>query len=69
MENTVDNPKEECKALKEQKMEHTRKEEELMEFKKWFAELGMTLEEAYDEFTSELEEYRESLAQGSQLPP
>jgi hypothetical protein len=67
--NTVDNPKDECKTLKEQKIERTRNEEELMEFKKWFTMLGMTLEEAYDEFTSELEEYRESLARGPQLPP
>ncbi|KAK2382626.1 hypothetical protein QL285_070148 [Trifolium repens] len=60
--NTVDNPKEECKALEDLKTEREYNEEEPMEFEEWFKTLGMTLEEAYDEFTEELEEYRESLA-------
>ena len=67
--NTVDNPKEECKALKDQKTEREHNEEELMKFKEWFKALGMTLEEAYDELTGELKEYRESLARRPQLPP
>jgi hypothetical protein len=43
--NTVDNPKEECKTLTEKELKHERDWEELMEFKRWFAALGMTLEE------------------------
>jgi hypothetical protein len=48
--NTVDNPREECKALTEKETKREKGEKELMEFKRWFAKLGMTLEEAYDEF-------------------
>ncbi|MCI69096.1 hypothetical protein A2U01_0090357, partial [Trifolium medium] len=65
--NTVDNPiKETCKAVeekvrkREEKNEKREKdEEELRQFQKWFAQLGMTLEEAYIEFMGELEEYYE----------
>jgi hypothetical protein len=56
----VDNPKEECKALKDRKP--NRNVEEPNEFEEWFTLFGMTLEEAYDEFMRELKEYRESLA-------
>ncbi|PNX61989.1 hypothetical protein L195_g052739, partial [Trifolium pratense] len=58
----VDNPtKKVCKAIgeradrieeKEEKRE--KDEEELRQFQKWFKQLGMTLEEAYDEFMDEL---------------
>jgi hypothetical protein len=48
--NTVDNPNEECKALNEKETEREKDEEELLQFKKWFEKLGMTLEEACDEF-------------------
>ncbi|MCH86621.1 hypothetical protein A2U01_0007480 [Trifolium medium] len=62
--NTVDNPtKEVCKAIgkRGEKTEDKRKkdEEELKQFQKWFKQLGMTLEEAYNEFMDELEEYYE----------
>jgi hypothetical protein len=67
--NTVDNPKEECKALKEKEIKRGRDEEELLEFKRWFKKLGMTLEEAYDEFMGELEGCRENLAASPALPP
>jgi hypothetical protein len=56
--NTVENPKEECKALKEKEIVRQRDEEELLQFKKWFEKLGMTLEEGYDKFMGELVEYR-----------
>ena len=57
--NTVDNPKEECKALKDMKTGRVYDdEEELKEFEEWFETLGMTLEEVYDEYLCELEEYR-----------
>jgi hypothetical protein len=39
-----------------------------MEFKRWFAKLGMTLEEAYDGLMEELEEYSQSITAGSTLP-
>ncbi|WJX51860.1 hypothetical protein P8452_38024 [Trifolium repens] len=66
--NTVDNPKEECKVLKSHKSGREYNEEELKELEEWFKTLGMTLEEAYDEFISELEEYRLSLATKPRLP-
>ncbi|MCI43466.1 hypothetical protein A2U01_0064703, partial [Trifolium medium] len=48
--NTVDNPtKEACKAVGE------KDEKQLRQFQKWFAQLGMTLEESYLEFMEELE--------------
>ncbi|KAK2374241.1 hypothetical protein QL285_075217 [Trifolium repens] len=50
--NTVDNPKEECKVLKDMKSEH----------EEWYKLFDMTLDEAYDEFMRELREYRESRA-------
>ncbi|KAK2403035.1 hypothetical protein QL285_052509 [Trifolium repens] len=56
--NTVDNPKEECKALKDMNTGHIYDGKELKEFKEWFETLGMTLEEVYDEYLCELEEYR-----------
>ncbi|KAK2369100.1 hypothetical protein QL285_082253 [Trifolium repens] len=59
--NTVDNPKEECKVLKDQKSECEQSEEQVKDYEEWFKLFGMTLEEAYDEFMRELEEYRESL--------
>ncbi|PNX96610.1 hypothetical protein L195_g019820 [Trifolium pratense] len=60
--NTVDNPtKEECKALGErtETVEEKRKrdENELRQLQKRFKQLGLTFEEAYDEFTEELDEY------------
>ncbi|MCI01932.1 hypothetical protein A2U01_0022962, partial [Trifolium medium] len=68
--NTVDNPKKEtCKAIGERrksivenrgdkKDEKREKDEmELRQFQKWFKQLGMTLEEAYEEFMGELEDY------------
>jgi hypothetical protein len=54
--NMVDNAKEECKALTEKETKCEKDEEELLEFKRWFAKLGMTLEEAYDDFMGELRE-------------
>ncbi|KAK2382356.1 hypothetical protein QL285_069900 [Trifolium repens] len=66
--NTVDNPKEESKVLKDQRSGRKYDEDELKEFEEWFKTLGMTLEEAYDEFLSELEEYRLSLAEKPRLP-
>jgi PHD/YefM family antitoxin component YafN of YafNO toxin-antitoxin module len=54
---TVDNPKEECISLKEKEIEREQDEEELPQLKKWFEKLRMTLEEAYDEFMGELDEY------------
>ncbi|KAK2356096.1 hypothetical protein QL285_093451 [Trifolium repens] len=59
--NTVDNPKEECKMLKDHKSDHEQREEQVKDYEEWFKLFGMTLEEAYDEFMRELEEYRESL--------
>ncbi|KAK2368919.1 hypothetical protein QL285_082081 [Trifolium repens] len=66
--NTVDNLKEECKVLKDQRSGREYNEDELKEFEEWFTMLGMTLEEDYDEFTGELEEYRRSLATKPRLP-
>jgi hypothetical protein len=40
-----------------------------MEFKRWFASLRMTLEEAYDEFMGELEEFHLSQTAGPAMPP
>ncbi|MCI41308.1 hypothetical protein A2U01_0062541, partial [Trifolium medium] len=65
--NTVDNPiKESCKAIGEKvrkievkKEKREKDEEELLQFQKWFKQLGMTLDEAYMEFMGELEEYYE----------
>ncbi|WJX89261.1 hypothetical protein P8452_71273 [Trifolium repens] len=57
--NTVDNPKEECKVLKDLRTGHEYDEKELEEFKKWFeSTLGATMEIYYDDYLSELEEYR-----------
>ncbi|PNX97142.1 hypothetical protein L195_g020365 [Trifolium pratense] len=60
--NTVDNTTMEvCKAIGERvektKDKREKDEDELRHFQKWFKQLGMTLEEAYDEFMDELEEY------------
>jgi hypothetical protein len=66
--NTVDNPKEECKTLTEKELKHERDWEELMEFKRWFAALGMTLEEAYDMFIDELEEFHLGQTAGPTMP-
>jgi hypothetical protein len=63
----MDNPREECKALTETKRE--RDWEDLMEFKRWFATLGMTLEEAYDMSMDELEEFHQSQTAGPTMPP
>ncbi|KAK2374877.1 hypothetical protein QL285_075810 [Trifolium repens] len=60
--NTVDNPKEECKVLKEMKSEHEQKEEQIKGYEEWYKLFDMTLDEAYDEFMRELKEYRESRA-------
>ncbi|KAK2457219.1 hypothetical protein QL285_004517 [Trifolium repens] len=49
-DNTVDNPMEESNALKEKEIERAEDEEVILQFKKWFNQLGITLEEAYDEF-------------------
>jgi hypothetical protein len=59
--NRMDNPKEECKALKEKEIERAKDEDELLQFKKWFNQLGITLEEAYDEFIRNLEEYEDEV--------
>ncbi|KAK2416221.1 hypothetical protein QL285_038636 [Trifolium repens] len=56
--NTVDNPKEECKVLKDMNTRYEYDEKELEEFEEWLKMLGMTLEEVYDEYLSELEEYK-----------
>ena len=57
--NTVDNPKEECKALKDMNTGRVYDEEKLKQFEEWFkATLGITMEDYYDEYLSELEEYR-----------
>ncbi|KAK2362821.1 hypothetical protein QL285_087851 [Trifolium repens] len=57
--NTVDNPKEECKALKDMKTGRVYDEEKLKQLEEWFkATLGITMEDYYDEYLSELEEYR-----------
>jgi hypothetical protein len=40
-----------------------------MEFKRWFAALGMFLEEAYDEFMGEPEEFHQSQIAGPTMPP
>jgi hypothetical protein len=66
--NTVDNPKNECKMLTEKELKRERDWEELMEFKRWFAALGMTLEEAYDMFIDELEEFHLSQTAGPTMP-
>ncbi|XP_045802831.1 uncharacterized protein LOC123896497 [Trifolium pratense] len=76
--NTVGNPtKEECKALRERtetaEEKQKRDEKELRQLQKWFKQLGLTLEEAYDEFMEELDKYyEETLAERlnivSQLP-
>jgi hypothetical protein len=42
--NTVDNPNEECKMLKDQKSEHEQREEQVKDYKEWFKLFGMTLE-------------------------
>ncbi|KAK2362321.1 hypothetical protein QL285_087394 [Trifolium repens] len=47
--------------LKDQKSEHEQREEQVKDCEEWFKLFGMTLEEAYDEFMRELEDYRESL--------
>ncbi|PNY00101.1 hypothetical protein L195_g023376 [Trifolium pratense] len=62
--NTVDNPaKEECKALGEKtgtaEEKRKRDEKELRQLQKWFKQLWLTLEEAYDEFMEELDAYYE----------
>ncbi|PNX74126.1 hypothetical protein L195_g030040 [Trifolium pratense] len=62
--NTVDNhKKEECKAVGErtERAEEKRKkdEKELRQLQKWFKQLRLTMEEAYDEFVEELDEYYE----------
>ncbi|KAK2436550.1 hypothetical protein QL285_021538 [Trifolium repens] len=65
-DNTVDNPKEKFKVLKDQISEHEQREEQVKDYEEWYKLFGMTLYEAYDEFMRELKEYRESLAR---LPP
>jgi hypothetical protein len=65
----VDNAREECKALTEKETKRERDEEELMELKRWFVALGMNLEEAYDEFMGELEEFHQSQVAGPTMPP
>jgi hypothetical protein len=43
--NTVDNPMEECKVLKDMNTRHEYDEKELKEFEEWFEiTLGMTME-------------------------
>ncbi|WJX12551.1 hypothetical protein P8452_03041 [Trifolium repens] len=64
--NTVDNPKEECKVLKDQKIEQEQKEEQIKDYEEWYKLFDMKLDEAYDEFMRELREYRESR---TRLPP
>ncbi|MCH85181.1 hypothetical protein A2U01_0006025 [Trifolium medium] len=56
---TVDNPKEECMALKTKRQED---EDELENFRKWFKTMGVTLEEAYDAFMGEMEDAREEVS-------
>ncbi|WJX89678.1 hypothetical protein P8452_71654 [Trifolium repens] len=63
---TVDNPKEKCKVLKDQKSEKEQREEQVKDYEEWYKLFDMTLDEAYDEFMRELREYRESRAR---LPP
>ncbi|MCI22386.1 hypothetical protein A2U01_0043562, partial [Trifolium medium] len=43
-----------------------RDEKELRQFQKWFKQLGMTLEEAYDQFMGELEEQEDDLILAAQ---
>ncbi|PNY02487.1 hypothetical protein L195_g025797 [Trifolium pratense] len=64
--------KEACKAVGErtETTEDKRKkdEKELRQLQKWFKQLGLTLEETYDEFMEELDEYyEETLVQGRAL--
>jgi archaellum component FlaC len=59
---SVDNPKEECKVLKDKKSEHEQIEEQIKDYEEWYKLFDMTLDEAYDEFMRELQEYRESRA-------
>ncbi|WJX19050.1 hypothetical protein P8452_08784 [Trifolium repens] len=66
--NTVDNPKEECKTLKDMNTRRVYDEEELKKFEEWFETLGMTLEEVYDEYLCELEEYKISPETKPRLP-
>jgi hypothetical protein len=54
--NTVDNPKEECKAIKDMKSEHEQREEQIKDYEEWYKLFDMTLDEAYDEFMRELKE-------------
>jgi hypothetical protein len=55
----VDNPKEECKALRDMNTGRVYDEEEIKQFEEWFeTTLGMTMKKFYDEYLSELEEYR-----------
>ncbi|KAK2455979.1 hypothetical protein QL285_003388 [Trifolium repens] len=58
--NTVDNPKEECKVLKDKKSEQERRDEQVKDYKEWYKLFDMILDEACDEFMRELREYRES---------
>ena len=68
--NTVDNPKEECKAIKDMKTGRVYDEEKLKQFEEWFkATLGITMEDYYDEYLSELEEYRIDPTVKPRLPP
>ena len=64
--NTVDNPKKECKVLKDQKLEQERRHEQVKDYEEWYKMFDMTLDEAYEEFMRELREYRESR---TRLPP
>ncbi|KAK2436770.1 hypothetical protein QL285_021740 [Trifolium repens] len=67
--NTVDNPKEECKVLKDMSTWREYDEKELEEFKKWFeSTLGMTMENYYDDYLSELEVYKIKPAAKPYLP-
>ncbi|KAK2444144.1 hypothetical protein QL285_015197 [Trifolium repens] len=66
--NTVHNPKEECKVMKKLNTGREYDEKELKKFEEWFETRGMTLEEVYDEYLSELKEYKIKPAAKPRLP-